>query len=782
MKNRPEMNNAYRLLTCSAFLTLVVASVQGQSDTGELRLRVTDPNGLALPSSVSLVSEANQVHRTLPTDANGYLDMERLPFGLYQLDIQRSGFERATPTVDIRSALPLDLQVSLSVAGSGVVVHVDASKTLMELDRAGAVTRIGKSFIQDSKGSLPGRSLIELMNDQPGWLYEGNAVLHPRGSEYQTQYVVDGLPLTDNRSPGFNVQVEAEDVQSLSIYTAGFPAEYGRKLGGVIEVSTVQDPRKGLHGTAELYGGSFSTSSGYVMAQYGWGKNSASVSADGAYTAWFENPPVLQNFTNHGTTGDFAGKYQRDFSENDRLVLTGRREFARFLVPNELVQEQAGQKQDRDTLENIGTASYQHIFSPRTLANLDGMMRDDTTHLSSNSSSTPIVVRQDRGFREGYVKGTVTADRNHQEWKAGIEADFTNLHEQFSYAITDPSQFDAGTPPVFSFFQRGNDREQAAFVEDTLHLRQWTMAAGIRWDHYHLLVDQNAVSPRLAVSRFLPQFDLLAHLSYDRAFQTPAFENILLSSSPAVLSLNPEVLRLPVEPSHGNYYEAGITKGLPGPLRLDVNYFLREFNNFADDDQLLNTAVSFPIAFRKAHIYGAEGKLDLPHWGKLSGFLSYSYLVGSAHYPVTGGLLMGENVGEALQQTSGRFWVTQDQRNTVRTRYRYQIIPRIWLAAGGQYGSGLPVTFDGTYQQAVAQYGQTLVDRVNLDHGRVKPSLALDVSAGADLLRTDKVVMQLQVDGENLNNRINLIDFAGLFSGNAVAPPRSWDARLRFSF
>ena len=58
---------------------------------------------------------------------------------------------------------------------------------------------------------------------QPGWLYEGNAVLHPRGSEYQTQFVVDGIPFTDNRSPSFGPEVEADDVQSMSIFTAGYP-------------------------------------------------------------------------------------------------------------------------------------------------------------------------------------------------------------------------------------------------------------------------------------------------------------------------------------------------------------------------------------------------------------------------------------------------------------------------------------------------------------------------------------------------------------------------------
>ena len=106
------------------------------------------------------------------------------------------------------------------------------------------------------------------------------------------------------------------------------------------------------------------------------------------------------------------------------------------------------------------------------------------------------------------------------------------------------------------------------------------------------------------------------HAAYDRVFQTPSFENILLASSPDVVVLNPNVLRLPVEPSHGNYYEAGMTKGFMGKLSLDVNGYFRDVNNFADDDLLLNTPVSFPIAFRKAQIYGAEGKVNIPRLGQ----------------------------------------------------------------------------------------------------------------------------------------------------------------------
>jgi hypothetical protein len=42
--------------------------------------------------------------------------------------------------------------------------------------------------------------------------------------------------------------------------------------------------------------------------------------------------------------------------------------------------------------------------------------------------------------------------------------------------------------------------------------------------------------------------------------------------------------------------------------------------------------------------------------------------------------------------------------------------------------------------------------------------------------------MRLQFDAQNLNNRLNLIDFAGLFSGNAIAPPRSYAVRLKADF
>jgi hypothetical protein len=775
-------------LLLAGCLVLVVGILQvfGQSNTGELRLRVTDPDGLAVRSTIELVSESNQFRHTFTTDESGNLVAKRLPFGLYRLHVQREGFAAFSNSVEVRSAVPADYRITLGIAPTSTSVMVSAAETLIDPHNTGTINRIGTDLIESRTTSRPGRSLQDLVNSQPGWLYEGNAVLHPRGSEYQTQLVVDGIPLTDNRSPSFGPEIEADDVQSMSIYTAGIPAEYGRKMGGVVEVNTIRDTRPGLHGQLVLSGGSFDTAGAFGTVQYGWGKNTLGFNANGNMTDRYLNPPVVQNYTNTGTTGDFAMNYERDLTERDRLSLLVRHELSRFLVPNEQIQQAAGQRQDRNNFETLGMISFQHLFSPNMVGDFRGMVRDDSEGSFSNPSSTPVIFFQDNGFREGYFKGTVSIHHHNQEWKVGVESDAIFLREKFNYQITDPSQFDPDTPPTFPggqpFVGSRPDLEQSAFIQDQIRLGNWTVSAGLRWDHYQLLVNQNAVSPRIGISRYLPSAGMVLHASYDRVFQTPDFENILLSSSPSVASLSPLVLRLPVGPSHGNYYEVGLTKGFFQKVRLDVNYFDRIVNNFADDDQLLDTAVSFPVAFRKAKIYGAEGKVDIPLWWRFSGFLSYSYMVGSAYLPVTGGLFLGDDASDALSQLNGRLWVSQDQRHTVRSRFRYQLVKRVWLAFGSEYGTGLPFEFTGTEQEAIAQFGQAIVDRVNFDTGRVRPWLSLDASVGADLWQRDTVRMRLQADLQNIHNRLNVIDFAGLFSGNAIAPSRSYALRLQTSF
>jgi hypothetical protein len=776
----------------AAFVCFSWLLLFGQSNTGELRLKVTDPAGLAVKASIQISSEGNQYHRIFSTDDHGALTVQNLPYGVYKIEVNQPGFAEVSQSLDIHSSIPAEHSVELRVAAQSESVTVSAPNTLIDPDQAGSVSQIGSEFIQNRLGSIPGRSIQDLVNSQPGWLYEGNAVLHPRGSEYQTQFVVDGVPLTDNRSPSFGPAIDADDVQSLSIYTAGIPAEYGRKMGGVIEVNTLQNPQPGFHGQVVLSGGSFDTAGAAAQGQYSWGKNTFGASASGARTDHYLNPVVPENYTNTGTLGDFSANYERDLTSKDRLRFIVRHELSRYEIPNEQIQQAAGQRQTADNIETMGIASYQHTFSSNALADFRAMVRDNNTDFNSNPQSTPIEVFQGNFFREAYFRGTATITRERHEFKFGFESDNTFLNENLHYHITDPDQFDEDTPIDFRFLANRPDLEQSAFIQDQIRLKNWTISAGFRWDHYQLILNRQAVDPRFSISRYLPSAGLVLHFSYDRVFQTPSFENILLSNSSSVLSIDPtSFLRLPVEPSEGNYYEAGLTKVFSGKVKLDANYYRRLVSNYADDDQIANTAVSFPIAFRKSVIYGAEGKLELPDWHKFSGFLSYSYMVGNVWYPVTGGLFLGDDAQGI--PANGHLPVSQDQRNTVRGRLRYQLHPRFWIAGGVQYDSGLPFEFqcdpDLTLQACIngpsgplETYGQAVIGRINFARGRTYPSFQVNASAGADVYKSDRVNVRFQIDGQNLNDVLNVIDFGGLFSGNAIGPSRSVALRLTTSF
>jgi outer membrane cobalamin receptor len=769
------------MATCALAALLAFAQF-AQSHTGELRITVTDTSGLPLPGPVQVVSVANEFRETIETDQAGLAVFRRLPFGSYRVNVTRSGFADVSRLIQVRSAAPTDSRLALDLAGVHARVTVSADGTLLDPHQPAPVHRIGADTMQRRVTALPGRGLADIVNTQPGWLLEANGILHPRGAEYQTQYVIDGLPMTDNRSPAFAPELGVEDVHAMTIMTGAFPAEYGRKLGGVIEVVSTAPTRRGFGGSASTSLGSFSTATGNFIAEYGREKTTWSLSAGAALTDRYLDPPVEENYTNRGLTSNASMRFEHDFTTSDRVGVILRHGQAQFLVPNENLQQDAGQRQDRDSIENAAQFSVQRILSPRMVGDVRAMVRDVSATLWSNAASTPIVASQDRGFRELYAKAAVAAHAGVHELKVGGDFIVADLRETFAYRITDPGAFDDDTAPAFGFDGVHGNREQALFVQDQIRMGAWTVNAGLRWDHYGLLVDDYAFSPRLAAAWASPSGDLLVRAAYDRVFQTPAIENLLLASSDTVGGLGDEVVNLPVPPSRGNFYEAGLSKAFAGRMRVDAAVFRRQMTDVADDDVLLNTGVSFPIAFERADIYGAELKLDVRSWKNVSGSLGYSYLHGVGELPVTGGLFLGDE-GEEQLESSERFALTQDQRHTLRGRLVYQFSPAGWMAIAGSYGSGLPFEdFEDTPEEAAQQFGPRVVERVNFETGRVRPSASLDVSARVTVAKWSQRAAHIQAEVRNLTNRLDVINFSGLFSGTALAAPRSLAVRLRVDF
>ncbi len=567
-----------RFLLLLAIYSISLRVVDAQFETGEIRVFVTDPTNLPLPSSLILTSQASRTRREYQTNNSGQFTFQHLPFAVYHLTVQHAGFAPYAATIDIHSAVPRDVHVELNVQTASTEVVVSDSATLLDPHRTGVAYSVGSQQISEEESVVPGRGLLDLIDDQPGWLFEGNGVLHPRGSEYQTLFIVDGVPMDENRSPGFAPGLESAQVSELNVLTGNIPAEYGRKLGGVIEVTTSQDIRKGLHGSAELGGGSFGTENGFVSGEYGWSRGAVTLSGSAAHTDRYLDPPVLGNYTNTGTSDGLSAAYDYDLTESDRIHLAVQRQQATFQVPNENLQEAAGQIQNRDAPEDIGQASWAHEFSAQMLLNVRAVVEDLSANLWSNPNSTPIIAFQQRGFRRGYVNTSLSVHKSKHDIQFGGDALYAPVTEALQYQITDPSFFDPGTLSNFNFFGHALDREQALWAQDNLRLGNLTVSAGLRWDHYSFLVGDHAFSPRLGAAWYLPKADLILRFSYDRVFQTPALENLLLASSAQVDQLNSEVLRIPVPPSRGNYLEAGFSQGIFGKARLDVSFYRRSLH------------------------------------------------------------------------------------------------------------------------------------------------------------------------------------------------------------
>ena len=770
------------------FLALAVC-LYGQNEYGELRLQVHDASGAALAASVELDNQANSIHQSVRLSSSGRYTFKSLPLGRYRLSVSRGGFASAIEMLDIRSALPKRREVTLSIQALKATVEVTESDTLLDPNRTGTSYFIGSKQLRDRSAAMQqGRGLIDLIAMQPGWTLEANGILHPRESEYDTQFVINGIPQYDNRSPAFAPTVVPDGIESVKVMTGGIPAEFGQKMGGVVEINTRRNTSPGFHGSAVAQGGSFATAGGFLSGQYVNGPTTVSATAQGFLTDRYLDPAVIANYSNHASNTSFTGSVERDFNEANRVRLWVARRSTWFQVPNTRLQQDAGQRQDRGSRDTEGAVSYQHVFNPSLLGAVHGTVRDIGATLWSNPNSTPINASQDRGYREGYLNGSLAGQNGAHDWKVGAEARWASINERFGYQIAQYSYqpgdfpiFDPEIPASYNFNGHSPDQGQAAYAQDTLRWRNFTVSLGLRFDHYRLLVDESAWSPRVALAWTFQPLGTVLHGSYDRTFGTPPFENLLVSAAPG--SRFDLGFYLPVRPSHGNYYEGGIAQAFGSHVRLDASYFLRDVSNFLDDDLLLNTGVSFPITYARTRIHGTEAKLSVPNWGHFSGYLSYTNAVGQAHLPVTGGLFLDDNAGDLLAST-GRFPISQDIRNAARAWARCQILPRLWTSWTGTYTSGLPIEGEDLPDTGFLdlQYGPEVVRRANLERGRVRPSFSLNASVGVDLWKQERHAVTFQADAMNLTDRLNVTNFAGLLSGTAIAQPRSFGFRLRADF
>lgn len=105
--------------------------------------------------------------------------------------------------------------------------------------------------------------------------------------------------------------------------------------------------------------------------------------------------------------------------------------------------------------------------------------------------------------------------------------------------------------------------------------------------------------------------------------ETPFNENLLLSSVTGVGGLAGNVFgatAVPISPGKRNQYNAGLQQTLGRHLLLDADYFWKYTTNAFDYSILLNTTITFPIAWNKSKLDGVTGRISTTN---LRGFQAY---------------------------------------------------------------------------------------------------------------------------------------------------------------
>jgi hypothetical protein len=102
------------------------------------------------------------------------------------------------------------------------------------------------------------------------------------------------------------------------------------------------------------------------------------------------------------------------------------------------------------------------------------------------------------------------------------------------------------------------------------------------------------------------------------------------------------------------------------------------------------------------------------------------------------------------------------------------------LASSSAIDQVSPLVLRLPVEPALGNYYEVGVTKSIL--GRVRPSYSVNVGAGFDLYEKKGRTLSLQLQGSNLTNHLNVINFTSLFSGAAIATPSSFGIRLNTSF
>jgi hypothetical protein len=745
-----------------ALLTAGPAKAQ-LGNSGSIEGVVKDASGgVVAGAKVEISYPVSGYQRETVTGTDGSFRFTNVPFNGYHLVVTAAGFDAFTQDVEVRSAVPASVAITLKVGAVGSSVVVEANGEDLVETESTFHTDVDRGLfdrlpLESASSSLT--SLVTLVS--PGVAADSNGNMHGLGDHAQNSFSVDGQPMTDQMSKVFSNQLSADAVQSMEVISGAPPAEFGDKTSLVIKVTT----KSGLGvtkptGSVIASYGTFGTANVGFNLAYGGQKWGNFIAANGLKSGRFLDGPEFSVFHDKGNQENLFDRVDYNLSQADALHLNASYTRSWFQTPNtfdnlNVLDPSGNNVGDTDQRSKIGTfnvaPTWTRLISSSAVFTLGGFVRQDQyNYYPSNNPFADLgpinseTISQNRKLTNAGVRSDISYVKGIHNVKAGVLYQHTFLTENDRFGVIDPNLLpsttdDAGAPcfnpttntatpgtpcavllpidltrggSLFAFNGHTDVKQLALYVQDTITKGSWSFNLGIRGDIYRGLASANQAEPRLGIAYNIKPSNTVLRISYARTLETPFNENLVVATTGCGIDVIAALI--PCVPANSpagfrNEFHAGLQQAFGKYLVIDGEYIWKYTHNAYDFSVLGNTPITFPIVWNNSKIPGFALRASVPNFHGFTALVVMSSVAARYFPPQVGGL------GVTVGQSGSVFRIDHDEKFNETTHLQYQPWKRgPWVGFNWRYDSGLvagavpdfatALTFDADQQAAIGLF------------------------------------------------------------------------------
>lgn len=738
--------------------------------------------------TLTSVSTAESVETA--ADANGHFVFPSVRAGRYTLTATSAGFQSRRITIVVEPREIRALAIALDVAPLDVRVSVTAdvalpsthspSSTLLTTERLDSLSVFQRETLPDA-----------VVTAAPGMIRGHDDFVHIRGHEVALNPLINGVSFWENTHAVFSPGLSPDVIETANVMTGGFPAEYGNRFGGVVDIVTKSGLRMAQRGSATFSLGDLARVRG--AGEAGGARDSIGYYVFGSMFATdrFFSPPDREVFHDSARGGHV-------FTALDS-ALSRRGAFRGVLTVdgvNAEIPKTAADMTLRPDANATQRSRQQTAIFGWTKASSNLMMAasgyERWSRLRLLPAAGPLTATADvsRELLTLGAKADVTRVSGRHAFKTGLDVVWLAPEESLAYNYAGYRALThlLGLPHIhvtgqqIAFNGRESGVQVSAFAQDSMRFgSRLTADVGARIDRYSLVVSQTHVSPRVNLAVQAAK-DTLLHASYNHFFVPPPIEGILSSSAGLTRGIVEIGGPLPaLRATTEDQFEAGLTMS-PGAVEIGLTGYYRNTDNPVHTTVWPDSRIYSYASFDRGRAYGLEVRADASGWAKygVTGYANYA--LGRVYFynPVTGGFLT-----EAAHLTdTNRFLAPMDQTHTLTAGGLYRHAQSgAWLSAGIEYGSGTPIGHGAAHEHGAGESDHEDAEEAEAAE-RIPAHFTGNLAVGVDLLRdrNGRSKLTLRLDAENVANEAYVIARESAFSPSQYSNARLISATVRIRF